>query len=259
MIGALAGDIIGSVYEHDNIKTKEFVLFSPHSTFTDDSVLTLAIADCILNDLSCHDNLFRYYWLYPGLPYGGGFHDWARSSDRKPYNSWGNGAAMRISPVGFAYDDLATVLRKAEEFTAVTHSHPEGIKGAQATASAIFMARTGSSKDEIRAFVEAKFGYDLSRHIDEIRPTYDFDVSCQGSVPEAIRAFIDSTDFEDAIRCAISLGGDSDTIACIAGGIAQAFYGTIPTQIEKKVYSILDEPLAALSRTFMTKYCPACT
>ncbi|MBU1106231.1 MAG: ADP-ribosylglycohydrolase family protein, partial [Candidatus Riflebacteria bacterium] len=193
MIGALAGDIIGSVYERHNIKSKEFELFSPRCRFTDDSVLTLAIADCILNGVPCRENLLKYYWLYSGAGYGGGFHDWAQSANPQPYNSWGNGAAMRISPVGFAFDDLATVLRKAEEFTAVTHNHPEGIKGAQATAAAVFLARSGSSKDEIRAYIESTFAYDLSRHIDEIRPGYSFDVSCKGSVPEAIRAFIDST------------------------------------------------------------------
>lgn len=257
MLGAIAGDIIGSVYERHNIKTKRFRLFSPGCSFTDDSVLTAALADTILTGAPYADNLKAFYRLYPRAGYGGDFHRWARSGGSKPYNSWGNGAAMRISPAGFAFDDLETVLRKAREYTEVTHSHPEGIKGAQATAAAIFLARTGESKDGIREFVEAEFRYDLSRHVDEIRPAYSFDVSCQGTVPQAIRAFIDSADFEDAIQTAVSLGGDTDTLACITGGIAQAFYGGVPGPISDKVYAILDERLGALTGGFMEKYCTA--
>ncbi|GAB4269784.1 MAG: ADP-ribosylglycohydrolase family protein [Candidatus Rifleibacteriota bacterium] len=256
MIGAIAGDLIGSVYEHKNVKSKDFPLFSPESRFTDDSVLTLAIADCIMNGHPCQDNLLKYYHAYPNAGYGGRFHVWANSKNPKPYNSYGNGSAMRISPVGFAFNSLEEVLEKAREFSSVTHNHPEGIKGAQATASAIFLARNGKSKAEIKQFIESTFNYDLSRHIDEIRPDYSFDVTCQGSVPQAIRAFLDSTDYEDAVRCAISIGGDSDTIACIAGGIAQAFYGPIPRHIEEKVYEILNEELGNIARAFMQKYCP---
>lgn len=162
---------------------------------------------------------------------------------------------MRISPAGYAYDDLDTVLQKAKEFTEVTHNHPEGIKGGQATAAAIFLARKGKSKDEIKDFIESEFQYDLSRHVDEIRPGYNFDVSSQGTVPQAIRAFIDSTDFEDAIRTAVSLGGDTDTLACITGGIAQAFYGGVPDPIANKVYNILDKRLGKITKDFMEKYC----
>lgn len=254
MIGALAGDIIGSVYEWDNIKTKKFPLFSRRCFFTDDSVLTVALADSILTGTPYAVNLRQFYRWYPNVGYGGSFHQWARSGSSKPYNSWGNGAAMRISPAGFAYDDLDTVLKKAKEFTAITHNHPEGIKGGQAAAAAIFLARTGKSKDEIRAFVETRFKYDLRKHVDEIRPEYSFDVSSQGTVPPAIRAFLDSNDFEDAIRTAVSLGGDTDTLACITGGIAQAFYGGVPLPIEKKVYAILDERLAQITRLFMKRY-----
>jgi ADP-ribosylglycohydrolase len=254
MIGAIAGDIIGSVYEWHNIKTKDFRLFNEDSTFTDDSILTIALADSILTGTSYVDNLKKFYFLYPDGGYGGSFHAWAQSETAAPYNSWGNGAAMRISPVGYAFDDLDTVLQKAAEFTAVTHNHPEGIKGGQATAAAIFLARTGKSKQEIRQFVETRFQYDLSKHVDEIRPTYAFDVSSQGTVPQAIRAFLDSSDFEDAIRTAISLGGDSDTLACITGGIAQAFYGTVPQHIVDTVYAILDDHLGKITRTFM-KHC----
>ena len=255
MMGAIVGDIVGSVYEWHNIKTKKFELFSPKCFFTDDSVLTIALADSILTGTPYVENLKIYAKRYPNAGYGGGFRHWVQSASSAPYNSYGNGAAMRIGPVGFAYDDLDTVLAKAEEFTAVTHNHPEGIKGGQATAAAIFLARTGKSKDEIRDFIESRFGYDLSRHVDEIRPTYEFNETCQETVPQAIRAFLDSTDFEDAIRTGISLGGDSDTLACITGGIAQAFYGGVPQLIQEKVYAILEAPLGKITREFMQRYC----
>jgi len=206
MIGAIAGDIIGSVYEWNNIKTKTFVLFSPRCSFTDDTVLTVALADSILTGTSYVDNLKTFYRWYPDRGYGGSFDYWAQSTESGPYDSWGNGAAMRVSPVGYAYDDLDMVLKKAEEFTEITHNHPEGIKGGQAAAAAIFLARMGKSKAEIKDFIEMQFQYDLSRHVDEIRPSYRFDVSSQGTVPQAIRAFIDSTDFEDVVRTAVSLG-----------------------------------------------------
>ncbi len=255
MIGAIVGDVVGSIYEWDNIKRKEFPLFSPRCFFTDDSVLTIALADTILTGTPYVQNLKTFYEQYPGRGYGGGFDRWARSRDSAPYNSWGNGAAMRISPVGYAYDDLATVLAKAEEFTAVTHNHPEGVKGGQSVAAAIYLARTGQSKADIKQYVEKQFGYDLSRHVDEIRPTYQFNESSQQTVPQAIRAFLDSTDFEDAIRTAISLGGDSDTLACITGGIAQAFYGGVPDAIQQKVYSILDNKLGHITREFSKTFC----
>lgn len=255
MLGAIAGDIIGSVYEWNNIKTKNFPLFDRGCCFTDDTVLTVALAEAILDDEPYISRLRSYYQSYPDSGYGGSFKRWAKSRDPMPYNSWGNGAAMRISPAGFAYDDLDTVLIKAREFTEPTHNHPEGIKGGQATATAVFLARSGRSKDEIRSYVAATFGYDLSRHVDEIRPTYTFDVSAQGTVPQAIRAFLDSMDFEDAIRTAVSLGGDTDTLACITGGIAQAFYGGVPDAISTRVYTILDERLATVTRRFMASYC----
>ncbi len=254
MIGAIAGDIVGSVYEWNNIKTKDFPLFSENCFFTDDSILTIALADSILTETPYVENMQKFYHWYPDGGYGGRFHQWAQSRNPAPYNSWGNGAAMRISPVGFAYNDLETVLHKSKAFTEITHNHPEGIKGGQATASAIFLARTGNSKEQIKLFVEKEFQYALSRHVDEIRPSYSFNESSQGTVPEAIRAFIDSTDFEDAIRTAISLGGDSDTLACITGGIAEAFYGGVPESIQKKVYSILDTRLAGITERFMLRY-----
>jgi len=253
MIGALAGDIIGSVHEWHPVKTKTFDLFSSGCTFTDDSVLTVALADTILTGTPYEDNLRRFYRAYPDRGYGGMFHRWARCDGAPAYNSFGNGAAMRISPAGYAYGDLETVLRRAREFTEVTHNHPEGVKGAQATAAAIFLARTGSTKEQIRVFIEERFGYDLRRHVDEIRPAYRFDESCQGTVPQAIRAFIDATDFEDAVRTAVSLGGDADTLACITGGIAQAFWG-VPEPIQARVYEMLDERLGGITRTFMATY-----
>lgn len=254
MLGAITGDIVGSVYEWNNLKSKDFPLLTDRCFYTDDSILTIALADTILSGVPYVQNLKIFYRWYPDGGYGGNFHRWAQSQYSEPYNSWGNGAAMRISPVGYAYDDLETVLAKAEEYTAVTHNHPEGIKGGQSVAAAIFLARSGQTKEEIRRYIEAHFNYDLSRHVDEIRPAYSFDVSSQGTVPQAIRAFLDSADFEDAVRTAISLGGDSDTLACITGGIAQAFYGGVPLPIQTRVYSILDDRLASITRTFMAKY-----
>lgn len=256
MIGAIAGDIIGSIYEFANMKSMDFSLFSPGNYFTDDSVLTIALADSILSGEDYVDKMHAYFARYPDAGFGGNFFHWARGKKREPYNSFGNGAAMRISPAGYAYDTLEETLFQAQGFTATTHNHPEGIKGGCSTAAAIFLARTGKTKAEIKEYVQSTFGYDLERTVDEIRPGYEFDVSCQGSVPEAMIAFLESKDYEDAIRKAVSLGGDSDTIACITGGIAQAFYGGVPRAIEEKVYSILDEPLGNVTRRFMEKFLP---
>jgi ADP-ribosylglycohydrolase len=254
MLGAIAGDVIGSVYEARNIKTTTFPLFHPLCRFTDDTVLTVALADSILNSTPYVELLKRYYHAYPNVGYGGSFHQWARSPDLRPYNSWGNGSAMRVSPVGFAFETLDDVLLEAKRSAEITHDHPEGIKGAQAVASAVFLARTGNTKEQIKGHVESSFGYDLDRSLDEIRPTYQFEVSCQHSVPQAIRAFLESNDFEDAVRKAISLGGDSDTIACIAGGIAHAFYGRVPEAIERRVYEILDDDLRSVTQLFRLSY-----
>lgn len=235
MIGAIAGDIIGSVFERHPIKTTSFPLFSKSSRFTDDTVLSLAVADAILNKIDYATALKSYGRKYPNAGYGMSFYSWMQSPETKPYNSWGNGSAMRVSPVGFAFDSTEDVLREAERTAIVTHNHPEGIKGAQATALAIFLARQGASKEEIRKQIGYRFSYDLDRSLDEIRPSYFFDVSCQRSVPESIIAFLESKDFEDAVRLAISLGGDSDTMGCIAGGIAHAYYGKIPLKISDQV------------------------
>jgi len=254
MLGAIAGDVIGSVYERFNIKTKTFPLFSRHSRFTDDSVLTVAVADSILHQTTYVDNLKKYYRAYPNSGYGARFQEWGRGDSLRPYNSWGNGSAMRVSPVGFAFESLDETLAQAEATALPTHNHPEGIKGAQATAAAIFLARKGKSKDEIKSCIETDFSYDLSFTLDEIRPTYEFDVSCQGSVPQAIVAFLESTDFEDAIRNAISIGGDSDTIACMAGGMAQAFYKQIPDEIVQETLSRLTPDLRTVLEEFSERF-----
>lgn len=250
MIGAIIGDIVGSVYEWNNIKTKDFPPFSSGCFFTDDTVMTLAIAEGLMNGGGPEDFIAamkKYGRLYPDSGYGGRFGSWLFSDGINPYNSWGNGSAMRVSPVAWAFDILSEVEKYAEISAAVTHNHPEGIKGAQATAAAIFLARKGKTKEEIKAYIENKYGYNLNRSLDEIRPNYRFNESCQETVPEAIIAFLESVDFEDAIRNAISLGGDSDTLAAITGSIAEAAYG-IPKDIKEKALSILDQGLLDVYR-----------
>lgn len=258
MLGAIIGDIIGSAYEWNNVKSKVFPLFSHTTDFTDDTVMTIAVADKILNKKGYTEVFKEYGRKYPDAGYGGHFYQWLMNSNDEPYFSFGNGSAMRVSPVGFAYDTLEEVLAEAEESASVTHNHPEGIKGAQAIAAAIFLARTGDSKLQIKKYVEKQFGYHLSRTIDEIRPGYTFNETCQGSVPEAIIAFLESNDYEDAIRLAISIGGDSDTIACITGGIAEAFYKDIPDHIVCKALVYLPEEfidiIEAFNARFVMKY-----
>ena len=255
MIGAIAGDIIGSVHEFGATKTKKFPLFVAGSVFTDDSVMTVAIAQAILTDGDYQKAVRDFGRRYPHAGYGGFFRDWLASPDPKPYNSWGNGSAMRVSPVGFAFDTVDDVLREAARTAEFTHNHPEGIKGAQATALAIFLARTEWDKDLIRHEISTRFGYDLDRTVDEIRPGYSFDESCQKTVPEAIVAFLDSSSYEDAVRNAVSLGGDSDTLACITGGIAEAFYGPVPPEILKKVREILPVDLLDVTDRFCEYIC----
>jgi len=218
MLGAIAGDVIGSIYEGrgKQIKRENFPLFSPHCHFTDDSLLTIAVADAILTDGDYGPAIRQYALRYPHLGYGGRFKQWMGSDSSEPYFSYGNGSAMRVSPVGWAFDSVEDVLHEAQRSAAVTHNHPEGIKGAQATALAIFLARQRIEKEALRLEISARFGYDLYQTVAEIRPGYKFDSSCQGSVPQAIIAFLDSAGVEDAIRKAISLGGDSDTLAAIA-------------------------------------------
>ena len=252
MIGAIAGDMIGSPYERYPIKHPNFD--SVVSAFTDDTVLTIAIAYSILNGADIASSLKKFAEKYHNLPYGSGFRRWIWSWDNKPYNSFGNGSAMRVSPVGFAYDSVEDVLHQAERTAEVTHNHSEGIKGAQATALAIYLARLGKSKETIRKEITDRFSYDLNRTVDEIRPNYQFDVTCQGSVPESIVAFLDSNSWEDAIKKSISLGGDADTMACITGGIAQAYYKTIPEKIAEAARNKLSPDLREVLDRFNQKY-----
>lgn len=212
------------------------------------------MADCLLQGGDYDEFLSDYYRAYPHAGYGGAFKRWAKTKPRQPYNSWGNGSAMRVSPVAWAFDTLDEVLREAKRSAEVTHNHPEGVRGAQATAAAIFLARTGHDKEQIRQQIEARFEYSLRQTPDQIRPTYRFDVSCQGSVPQSIIAFLASDDFEDAIRIAISLGGDADTMACIAGGIAEAFYGGVPNEIKTKTLAVLDERLVRVVTQFRDRH-----
>jgi ADP-ribosylglycohydrolase len=231
LIGAIAGDVIGSVYEWDNIKTADFPLFSPDCRFTDDTVLTVAVADCILNGKDFTQTLWNYGRRYRNAGYGGRFGGWLNSGNPQPYESFGNGSAMRVSAAGFAARNLEEALALAKQTAKVTHNHPEGIKGAQATVAAVFLAWTGSSKQEIRDYISRTFDDDLCFTLDGIRTDYSFDVTCQGSVPQAIVAFLENADYENAI----SIGGDSDTITCITGGIAIAFYREIPQTIIEPV------------------------
>jgi ADP-ribosylglycohydrolase len=254
MIGAIAGDIVGSVYERDPIKTTAFPLFQPRSRFTDDSVLTVAVADAILSGRPYRDAVRDWGRRHPHAGYGGSFAQWLRADDPRPYHSWGNGAAMRVSPVGWAFATEAEILRQARQTAAITHDHPEGIKGAQATALAVYLARTGADKATIRVRVQSQFGYDLARTITAIRPGYAFDVSCQGTVPEALIAVLESESYEDAVRNAVSLGGDSDTLACIAGGVAEAFYGGVPDLIRAEVRARLTPDLWRVVETFERRY-----
>ena len=257
MLGSIIGDTAGSVYEFNNIKTMDFPFFSEKSDYTDDSIMTMAVADWLLKDPThgmdtLEASLISFAKKYP-CPmggYGGMFFRWLFRSDgkREPYNSWGNGSAMRASANGWMFDTLEETERVAGLSAAITHNHPEGIKGAQSTAAAIFMARNGSSKEAIRSYITEKYGYNLNRTCDEIRPVYGWEGSCQGTVPEAMVAFFDSTDFESAIRLAVSLGGDSDTLACITGGIAEAFYKEIPDPIAKGIWSLLPEDFKAILR-----------
>lgn len=255
MIGAIIGDIVGSIYEFNAIKTKEFPFFQEKCYFTDDSVLTLAIAEALM-DGGTKDDFIRtlkdFTTKYSNRGYGGRYRKWAFSDCKEAYNSYGNGSAMRVSSIAWWYDSLAEVEAKAKDSALVTHSHPEGIKGAQATAASIFLARIGSTKNEIKDYIEKTYDYDLSRTLDTIRPDYTFDVTCQGSVPESIIAFLESTSFEDAIRNAVSLGGDADTIAAIAGSIAEGFYD-VPKAFEEKGLSYLDDDLQSIYHSFNKK------
>ena len=265
MYGAILGDIIGSPYEFDmGSKTKDFPLFSKTSCFTDDTVMTIAVAEAFLAARGCSDadrirkslvrSMQKWGERYPNAGYGGMFSYWLGSSDPQPYGSYGNGSAMRVSSAAWLFHDLKTVRRMARLSAEVTHNHPEGIKGAEATAAAIFLARTGHSKQEIKAYIEETFHYDLSRTCDEIRPTYYHKESCQETVPEAITAFLEGDSFEDVIRTAVSLGGDCDTLTCIAGSMAEAFYG-VPEELKAECRKRLPGDLQEVLIRFDSAIC----
>ena len=260
MIGAVAGDIIGSRFEFNPIKSKEFELFTDNCTFTDDSVMTIAVGDALLTgDLErmAEHTIHSMRTLgrcYPNAGYGARFYCWLQEKRPSPYRSWGNGAAMRVSGCGYAGRTLAEAELLAEIVTEVTHNHPDGIKGAKATAAAVFMARTGYSREEIKIYIDRKY-YPMDFSLNEVRPDYWFDISCKGTVPYAIASFLESDSYEDAIRNAISLGGDSDTLGAITGGIAEAFYG-VPDNIREKAESYLDERLRDMLHAFEFQYGP---
>ena len=265
MIGAILGDMIGAPYEFDRSpKTKKFPLFSKYSQFTDDSVMTVAVAEALLNTFGGTEDEIKSALImsmrkwgkkYPDAGYGCRFYNWLWSKNPEPYGSYGNGSAMRVSAAGWLYDILEETRRIARLTAEVTHNHPEGIKGAEATASAIFLARTGASKDAIKDYIVSEFGYDLSRTCDEIRPAYRHVESCQKTVPEAVTAFLEGTDFEDVIRTAVSLGGDCDTLTCIAGSIAEAFYG-VPDEMAAECRKRLPDDMLTVLDRFAEKKLP---
>ncbi len=254
ILGAIAGDVIGSVYEVHNVRSTDFPLFTDGSDFTDDTVLTVAVADAILNNKGFGQTIWEYGRTHQNRGYGGMFIRWLQERKPKPYGSYGNGSAMRVSPVGFAGGTMEEVMDLARRSAEVTHNHPEGIKGAQATAAAVFLAKINTAKKDIREYIALRFGYNLDFTLDSIRPNYEFNVTCQGSVPEAIVAFLESEDYEDAVRLGISIGGDSDTIACIAGGIAAAYYKRIPEEIIDPVLDRLPADFIDIVERFDATY-----
>ncbi|HEU0007417.1 MAG TPA: ADP-ribosylglycohydrolase family protein, partial [Terriglobia bacterium] len=253
-IGAISGDVIGSVHEGAPAKAKDFPLFVTGSTFTDDTVLTVAVASAIREGAEFATSLRRWGRRYPHAGYGGWFYDWLFRDTPAPYNSFGNGSAMRVAAIGWAFDDLDAVLREAAKSAEVTHNHPEGIKGAQAVAAAILVARTGQTKDQIAALLSDGFGYDCTMGLSSLQRRCGFDVTCEGTVPAAAAAFLQSTDFEDAVRNAVSFGGDADTLACIAGAMAEAHYGGVPAAIQVEVLRRLDGALHEEVIAFARKY-----
>ena len=254
MLGAIIGDIVGSIRENLPTKRKDFELFPRLSIYTDDTVLTVAVADAILNSKDYGKTIKSYARSHPLRGYGPNFMLWMLKPGIKPYNSLGNGSAMRVSPVAHAYDTEELILQHSKQSAECTHNHPEGIKGAQATAFAIYLARSGADKEEIRSQITKRFNYDLDRTVESIRPDYRFNPTCPGSVPEAIVAFLDSTDFEDAIRNAVSLGGDADTQAAIAGAIAESYYKEIPPYMLGKAWNKIPQAFRKVIIDFSNKY-----
>ena len=254
MLGAICGDVIGSAYERNPVKTTDFPLFCAECRFTDDTVLTVAVASALLHGRDYAEELRHFARAWPDAGYGGAFLCWMRNDCAGPYGSWGNGSATRVSPVAHAFHSAEEVLAEARKSAEVTHDHPEGIKGAQAVALAVFLACEGADKESIREEIGGRFGYDLDRSLEDIRPTYRFDVSCQGSVPESIIAFLESSDVESAIRNAVSLGGDSDTMAAIAGAIAEGYYQGVPKPLAAGVKRQLPSEFINILHEFDAQY-----
>jgi len=254
MLGAIVGDFVGSVHEHIATKRKDFPLLVPGCSVTDDSLLTVAVAEWLMNGTDLVARFHELVAAHPDAGWGLMFARWAQAGRRAPYNSFGNGAAMRVSPVGWAFPTLEETLDAAADSAAVTHNHPEGIKGAQAAAAAVFLARSTRDRALIKMEIGGRFAYDLDRTIDSIRPLYRFDETCQGTVPEAIIAFLDAADFEDTLRNAVSLGGDADTLACIAGSIAHAYYGAVPLTLANPALASLPGPLGTVWHQFRVRY-----
>jgi len=254
MLGAVAGDIVGSIYEFNPVKSLDFPLFTPESCWTDDTVLTMAVAEALLTGRPYGETIRAFARKHPNAGYGSMFVRWFTSAGAGPYSSFGNGSAMRVSPVGWAFGTLEETLAEAKRSAEVTHNHPEGIKGAQAVAAAIFLARTGMDRDEVRAELEGRFGYNLHRPWEEIQPGYSFDETCQGSVPEALICVLSSTSFEDALRRAVALGGDADTQAAIAGSVAEAMYGGVPATIATEARARLTPRFDSIVTTFQETY-----
>ena len=261
ILGAIAGDVIGSGYEFEPMKNYHFEMFTPRQNYTDDTLMTIAVADWLLScperDTDKLVDIMRGIGRKYAAPCGGyglSFAQWLKCKNPQPYNSWGHGSAMRVSACGFAFDTLEETLEAAKQSAIVTHNHPEGVKGAQATAAVIYLARNGKSKEEIKEYVTNTFGYNLDLTCDEIRPYYHFDVSCQGTVPESIIAFLESKDYEDAIRLTVSLGGDSDTMGAITGAMAIAFYKEMPDEIYDYAVSKLPKELLEIVEKFEEQY-----
>ena len=253
MLGAIIGDIIGSPFKYLGFKGMDFPLFGERSSFTDDTVLTVAVADALLHGLDFSKTLRSYARRYPDAGYGGSFYQWMQSDTTEPYRSWGNGCAARTSPIGFYFNDVTSILQIARKCASVTHNHSEGIKGSQAVSYGIYLARQGSSKPYIRDEIFRWFGYNLNHSLDDLRPAYRFDISCQGTVPPAFIAFLESKNFESAIRNAISLGGDADTLACIAGSLAEAYYKEIPQWMVAEARSRLPQEFLEVIQAFYRK------
>ncbi len=258
MFGSIIGDMVGSAYGRRDTPTQrtDFLAWTPRSHFTDDTVLTVATAEAILTDGDYRAAYLKWTNRYPQAGYGPAFKKWASVENPEPYDSFGNGSAMRVGPVGWAFETLEETLAEAEKSAACSHNHPEGIKGAQAIAAAIFWARNGESKDFIRRSIEERFGYDLSRTCDEIRPGYVYGVTCQKTVPEALTAFLDASDVEETVRLAVAFAGDADTLACMGGSVAEAFWGasSIPNDWRQNALERLDERLKTVVDAFEAKF-----